>query len=166
MLNRLDRYLDRPPQRIGLSATVSNQNELLARLAQRKQSCRRQREVSTDADVTIDYIGSLENAATVIARLYRGEKRLVFCDSRSSAEQLSSMLRTLEVRTFVSHASLSLSECRQAEAAVSEERDCVIVATSAPELGVDVRDLDRVIQIDSPATVHSIASSEPVGNLT
>ena len=34
---------------------------------------------------------SLENAATVIARLHRGQKRLVFCDSRSSAEQLSSM---------------------------------------------------------------------------
>lgn len=49
--------------------------------------------VSTDADVTIDHVGSLENAATVISRLHRGEKRLVFCDSRSSAEQLSSMLR-------------------------------------------------------------------------
>jgi ATP-dependent Lhr-like helicase len=46
----------------------------------------------------------------VIARLHRGEKRLVFCDSRSSAEQLSSMLRGQEMRTFVSHASLSVSE--------------------------------------------------------
>ncbi len=27
-------------------------------------------------------VGKLENAATLIARLYRGEKRLVFCDSR------------------------------------------------------------------------------------
>ncbi|NLH23021.1 MAG: hypothetical protein GX474_00735, partial [Bacteroidales bacterium] len=66
--------------------------------------------------------------------LHRGEKRLVFCDSRSSAEQLSSMLRTHEIRTFVSHASLSLSERRQAEAAFSEERNCVIVATSTLEL--------------------------------
>lgn len=46
--------------------------------------------VSTEADVTIDHVGNLENAATVISRLHRGEKRLVFCDSRSSAEQLSS----------------------------------------------------------------------------
>lgn len=156
VLNRLDRYLDRPLQRIGLSATVSNPNELLAWLAPNgSKAVVGSASVSTDADVTIDHVGSLENAATVIARLHRGEKRLVFCDSRSNAEQLSSMLRALEVRTFVSHASLSLSERRQAEAAFSEERDCVIVATSTLELGVDVGDLDRVIQIDSPASVSS-----------
>src|SRR5439155_186151 len=84
-----------------------------------------------------------------------GENRLVLCDSRNSAEQLSSMLRTHSIRTFVSHASLSLSERRQAEAAFSEERDCVIVATSTLELGIDVGDLDRVIQIDSPSSVSS-----------
>jgi len=111
--------------------------------------------VSKDADVTIDHVDSLENAATVISRLHRGGKRLVFCDSRSSAEQLSSMLRTHEIRTFVSHASLSLSERRQSEAALSEERDCAIVATSTLELGIDVGDLDRVIQIDSPSSVSS-----------
>ncbi len=65
------------------------------------------------------------------------------------------MLRTHEIRTFVSHASLSLSERRQAEAAFSEERNCVIVATSTLELGIDVGDLDRVIQIDSPSSVSS-----------
>ena len=111
--------------------------------------------VGTEADVTIDHVGSLENAATVISRLHRGEKRLVFCDSRSSAEQLSSMLRAKGVRTFVSHASLSASERRQAEAAFGEEKDCVIVATSTLELGIDIGDLDRVLQIDSPSTVSS-----------
>jgi len=105
--------------------------------------------------VTIDHVGSLENAATVISRLHRGEKRLVFCDSRSSAEQLSSMLRARDMRTFVSHASLSVSERKQAEAAFTEEKDCVIVATSTLELGIDVGDLDRVIQIDSPSSVSS-----------
>lgn len=156
VLHRLDQYLGRPLQRVGLSATVSNPNELLNWLAPTgTRSVIGNSSVSTDADVTIDHVGSLENAATVIARLHRGEKRLVFCDSRSSAEQLSSMLRTREIRTFVSHASLSLSERRQAEAAFSEERDCVIVATSTLELGIDVGDLDRVIQIDSPSSVSS-----------
>lgn len=156
VLNRLDRYLERPLQRIGLSATVSNPSELLAWLAPNgSKVVVGSASVSTDADVTIDHVGSLENAATVIARLHRGEKRLVFCDSRSSAEQLSSMLRAHKVRTFVSHASLSLSERKQAEAAFSEERDCVIVATSTLELGIDVGDLDRVIQIDSPSSVSS-----------
>ncbi len=156
VLHRLDQYLERPLQRIGLSATVSNPNELLTWLAPTgNRAVVGSASVSTDADVTIDHVGSLENAATVITRLHRGEKRLVFCDSRSSAEQLSSMLRTHEIRTFVSHASLSLSERRQAEAAFSEERNCVIVATSTLELGIDVGDLDRVVQIDSPSSVSS-----------
>lgn len=156
VLHRLDRYLNRPLQRVGLSATVSNPAELLAWLA---PSGRREvvgsASVSTDADVTIDHVSSLENAATVIARLHRGQKRLAFCDSRSSAEQLSSMLRAHDVRTFLSHASLSAAERRQAEAAFAEEKDCVIVATSTLELGIDVGDLDRVIQIDAPSTVSS-----------
>ena len=156
VLHRLDQYLDQPLQRIGLSATVSNPAELLDWFAPVGERCVvGSASVSTDADVTIDHVGSLENAATIIARLHRGEKRLVFCDSRSSAEQLSSMLRGKGVRTYVSHASLSASERRQAEAAFGEEKDCVIVATSTLELGIDVGDLDRVIQIDSPSTVSS-----------
>ena len=156
VLHRLDQYLERPLQRIGLSATVSNPAELLAWFAPSgTRTVVGSASVSTEAEVTIDHVASLENAATVISRLHRGEKRLVFCDSRSSAEQLSSMLRAKEMRTFVSHASLSVSERRQAEAAFTEEKDCVIVATSTLELGIDVGDLDRVIQIDSPASVSS-----------
>jgi ATP-dependent Lhr-like helicase len=156
VLHRLDQYLERPLQRIGLSATLRNPSELLAWFAPSgNRVVVGSASVSTDADVTVDHVDSLENAATVIARLHRGEKRLVFCDSRSYAEQLSSMLRTHDIRTFVSHASLSLSERGQAEAAFSEERNCVIVATSTLELGIDVGDLDRVIQIDSPSSVSS-----------
>jgi ATP-dependent Lhr-like helicase len=156
VLHRLDQYLERPLQRIGLSATVSNPDDLLAWFAPSgNRTVVGSASVSTEADVTIDHVASLENAATVISRLHRGEKRLVFCDSRSSAEQLSSMLRAKDMRTFVSHASLSVSERRQAEAAFTEEKDCVIVATSTLELGIDVGDLDRVIQIDSPSSVSS-----------
>ncbi len=156
ILHRLDQYLGQPLQRVGLSATVSNPVALLEWFAPRgAREVVGSATVSTDADVTIDHVGSMDNAATVIARLYRGEKRLVFCDSRSGAEQLSSLLRGHEIRTFVSHASLSVSERRQAEAAFSEEKDCVIVATSTLELGIDVGDLDRVVQIDSPSSVSS-----------
>jgi ATP-dependent Lhr-like helicase len=156
VLQRLEHYMQQPLQRIGLSATVSNPEQLLTWFAPvGERQVVGSASVSTEADVTIDHVGNLENAATVISRLHRGQKRLVFCDSRSSAEQLSSMLRAKDVRTFVSHASLSATERRQAEAAFSEEKDCVIVATSTLELGIDVGDLDRVIQIDSPSTVSS-----------
>ena len=98
-------------------------------------------------------MGSLENAAKVIAALYRGEKRLVFCDSKRLVEQLGAQLRERGVTTHLIHASLSLDERRRAELAFAEGRDCVIVSTSALELGLDVGDLDRVIQVNAPLTV-------------
>ena len=105
--------------------------------------------------VGLDYVGSIANAATVIDALHRGEKRLVFCETRSQAEQLALALRARTVTTFVSHSSLSADERHRAETAFSEAHDCVIVATSTLELGIDVGDLDRVIQLDSPRTVAS-----------
>ena len=156
VLARIERYTAKPAQRIGLSATVQNPDSLLAWLAPTgSRQVVGSSFVSTDADITIDHIGSIENAALVISRLYRGEKRLVFCDSRAVAERLGHELNQLDIRTFVSHASLSVAERKNAEEAFATERDCVIVATSTLELGIDVGDLDRVIQIDAPSTVSS-----------
>ena len=57
--------------------------------------------------------------------------------------------------TFVTHSSLSQEQRQQAEHAFAERDNCVIVATSVLELGIDVGNLDRVIQIDAPPTVSS-----------
>ncbi|NKZ05449.1 DEAD/DEAH box helicase [Actinomadura latina] len=158
VLERLTRIAGRPLQRIGLSATVGNPGDLLAWL-QGSGTHRPRRVVAPETGpaaephVELDHVGSVENAAKVISALHRGEKRLVFCDSRRIVEQLGAALRALGVTTFLSHASLSLDERRRAEEAFAEARDCVIVATSTLELGIDVGDLDRVIQINSPPTV-------------
>ncbi len=101
------------------------------------------------------YVGTIANAATVIASLHRGEKRLVFADSRRTVESLAQGLRDRGTETFVSHSSLSVDERRRAETAFAEARDCVIVSTSTLELGIDVGDLDRVLQIGAPRTVAS-----------
>lgn len=79
----------------------------------------------------------------------------VLADPSVDPDDAQDLLKRTDVRTFVSHASLSAAERKQAEAAFAEEKDCVIVATSTLELGIDVGDLDRVIQIDSPSTVSS-----------
>jgi ATP-dependent helicase Lhr and Lhr-like helicase len=159
VLERISRLAGRQLQRIGLSATVGNPGTLVDWLA---GSCAGPRDVLLpqeaargDADVQLDFVGSLENAATVISRLHRGEKRLVFVDSRARAEQLGAELRQLQVTTFVTHSSLSQEQRYQAEEAFASRDDCVIVATSVLELGIDVGNLDRVIQIDSPPTVSS-----------
>ncbi len=159
VLSRIERLAGREFQRIGLSATVGNPEDLLSWLA---GTCRGKRQVcyppepsSVAAEVKLDFVGSLHNAAVVISRLHRGEKRLVFVDSRSRAEQLGRELRSLDVTTFVTHSSLSQEQRQQAEEAFASRDDCVIVATSVLELGVDVGDLHKVIQIDAPSTVSS-----------
>ena len=178
VLERLTRVTGRPVQRIGLSATVGNPAELLEWLQGTSRGRRpgvvvaphlapaaaggvvasgaaTVASVTDGVDVELDYVGSVPNAATVIAALHRGEKRLVFCDSRRLVEELGAALRERGVTTFLSHASLSIDERRTAEQAFAEARDCVIVSTSTLELGIDVGDLDRVIQIDAPSSVAS-----------
>ncbi|MFJ2716735.1 DEAD/DEAH box helicase [Streptomyces sp. NPDC087437] len=177
VLERLQRVTGRPIQRIGLSATVGNPAQLLTWLQGSGADWRPGRVVAPDlaassgassaevspvdtaspppGEIELDYVGSLSNAAKVIAALHKGEKRLVFCDSRRQVEELGAALRAHDVTVFLSHASLSADERARSEQAFAEARDCVIVATSTLELGIDVGDLDRVIQIDAPGTVAS-----------
>ena len=160
LLARLDELTGRELQRIGLTATVGNPDWLVEWLA-----CggKNEREVVMTSpggdqalDVSVDWVASVSNAAKVIASLHRGEKRLVFADSRARVEELASALRGSGATVFVSHSSLSRDDRRAAERAFSETRDCVIVATSTLELGIDVGDLDRVIQVGAPRTVASL----------
>ncbi|MCT7657633.1 DEAD/DEAH box helicase [Mycobacterium deserti] len=164
VLERLERLAGQRIQRIGLSATVGNPAQLL-RWLQGSEADQRPADVVAPelvansgrppGDVTLDHVGSIPNAAKVISLLHAGEKRLVFCESRREVEELARELRAHEVTTFVSHSSLSVDERRRAEQAFAEARDCVIVSTSTLELGIDVGDLDRVIQINAPSSVAS-----------
>jgi len=159
VLERLIRIAGREIQRIGLSATVGNPESLLEWFSGyckgdgfvffEKQSD------GLKTNVKLDFVGNLDNAATVISRLHLGNKRLVFCDSRARVEQLAANLRGNGITTFVSHSSLSAEERKRSEEAFSSGKNCVIVATSALELGIDVGSLDHVIQIDSPSTVSA-----------
>lgn len=158
VLERLSRFCRRDVQRIALSATVGNPDEILAWLA--GSSTREGRVVrgpgqNTPPALTLDHVGDDDNAARVIAALHPGQKRLVFVESRRRVESVARTLRGLGVDTYVTHSSLSIEERAAAERAFAEGRDCVIVATSALELGIDVGDLDQVLQIDAPSTVAS-----------
>lgn len=162
VLERLSAIAGRPLQRIGLSATVGNPDSLLQWL-QGGGGADRPRTVvapagpsATAPQLALDYVGNVSNAATVIAGLHQGQKRLAFADSRRTVEGLAGRLRDLEVDTYVSHSSLSVDERRRAETAFAEAQNCVIVSTSTLELGIDVGDLDRVVQVGAPTTVASV----------
>ncbi|MFJ4030039.1 DEAD/DEAH box helicase [Paenarthrobacter sp. NPDC089989] len=163
VVERISQLAGRPLQRIGLSATVGNASELLTWLqGSNRVSGMPASVIAPDGgsaaapEMQLDFVGSELNAAKVITALHRGEKRLVFADSRRTVEKVSLGLRDLEVETFVSHSSLSVDARRQAETAFSQARNCVIVSTSTLELGIDVGDLDRVVQIGAPRTVASL----------
>ena len=158
LMERLTRFCARDVQRIGLSATVGNPEEILRWIqgsSKRPGTIVDPKGAKKVPTLTLDYVANLENAATVIKALHPGKKRLVFVDSRRTAEALGHILKQLEIMAYVSHGSLSFPERRDAERAFEQGTDCVIVATSALELGIDVGDLDHVLQIDSPPSVAS-----------
>jgi len=158
LLERITRLAGRDLQRIGLSATVGDPEVICAWLSGSSQ--RSQRVVNPGSGgaapkIQLDFVGDLANAALVTDRLYPGTRRLVFVDSRRRVEQLGDELNRRGAQVHVTHSSLSASERRAAERAFEEGRDCVIVSTSAMELGIDVGDLDHVLQVDCPSTVSS-----------
>lgn len=164
VLERLSAVVRRPIQRIGLSATVGNPEELLTWLQGGNAAAGLPASViappvdrtgAAAPELRLDFVGSEDNAATVISRLHGGEKRLVFAESRRTVELLGNALHERDVTTFLSHSSLSLSERRRSEQAFAEAQDCVIISTSTLELGIDVGDLDRVLQLGAPSTVAS-----------
>ena len=159
VLQRITRLAGRELQRIGLSATVGNPEMLIDWLA---GSCKGDRVVfrpaeaaASHAEVKLDYVGSLENAAWLspgcTAARSGWSSWIAVPGPRNSAQGCGK----LGITAFVTHSSLSQEQRRQAEDAFANRDDCVIVATSVLELGIDVGNLDRVIQIDSPTTVSS-----------
>ncbi|MBK6874128.1 MAG: DEAD/DEAH box helicase [Kineosporiaceae bacterium] len=162
VLERVSALAGRPLQRVGLSATVGNPEALLRWLQGPAVGEQPGSVVAPEAvslvvpELSLDYVGSEANAATLLSRVFLGEKRLVFADSRRAVEGLAVRLREHGIETFASHSSLALDERRRAETAFAESRDCVIVSTSTLELGMDVGDLDRVIQLGAPQTVASL----------
>ena len=158
LIERVTRLSGHDIQRIGLSATVGDPQDIVAWLS--GSSARSKRIVDPggarrEPKLMLDHVGSLENAALLIDRMYPGTRRLVFVDSRRGVEKLGHTLAQRGVDVYLSHSSLALSERTAAEAAFTEGSNCVIVATSALELGLDVGDLDHVIQVDAPSTVSS-----------
>ena len=141
VLERLTRICGHPLQRIGLSATVGNPEELLRCLQGSAAGTRPGVVVSPESergsgavshgsfviiqnepeqDIQLDFVGTVENAAKVIAQLYRGDKRLVFCDSKRLVDMLGVELRARGVTAHLVHASLSLDERRRVEQAFAE----------------------------------------------
>ena len=145
-------------QRVGLSATVGNPDAILTWLKGRsaregvvvdppKKLGRRQLLVLHRPD--------LPALAAAAATMAKGNKSLFFCQSRSTTEAVAEYMRRARTTVFVHHSAVSKEERLLAEESFHRGADACIVCTSTLELGIDVGDLDRVLQSEAPDTVSS-----------
>ncbi len=157
LLERLDRIAGRHVQRIGLSATVGNPEEVLAWLSgdwkdrQLVHVAQPPREKRFSFYLEEDEQKRME----AIARIVSARKALVFVNSRAEAEQAGRALRGSVSHLFVHHSSLSPEMRKAAEDSIAGEGSACIICTSTLELGIDIGDLDVVVQIGAPTSVSS-----------
>ncbi len=158
LLERIVQLVGRDIQRLGLSATVGNPH-VIGQWMQ-GSSARPFRLVDpprppAERDVSIAYLDDIGDVAREVAAIGRGKKSLVFVESRANAEKVAHALGGSGVEVFIHHSSVSREERELAERQFATGENTAIVCTATMELGIDVGDLDQVIQIDAPSSVAS-----------
>jgi ATP-dependent Lhr-like helicase len=163
-LERLRRVTDAEFQRIGLSATIGNAEEVAKFLAGNGRGCRIVRvKVPKAFEYRVIYPqpqeakGSPIHPAALarmkeILKLLPKGPLLVFTNTRSEAEALASRLRLLSPRAPVSvhHGSLSAERRGMAESGLKAGLLHGVICTSSLELGIDIGTVNLVIQYNSP----------------
>lgn len=145
-------------QRIALSATVGNPKGLCAALG--ANSKRKNRVVATlplkkSATIRIRYADKDNVFKSVIDHVQQHPKHLIFTETRQSVEGMGSRLKKSGIQTLITHSSLPADHREKSEKHFSNTSDQSMVATCALEMGIDIGDLEHIIQINAPRTVSS-----------
>ena len=158
VLERIAGFSDHDVQRVGLSATVGNPDAILEWLggsSQRDGVVVDPPAEPARRELLVTHRDFMPDLARDASRLSRGQKTLFFCQSRATTEAVAEQMRRSGTEVFVHHSSVSREERVEAEERFHRGRDACIVCTSTLELGIDVGDLDRVLQAEAPDTVSS-----------
>jgi ATP-dependent Lhr-like helicase len=170
-LARLDRLTGHPVQRLGLSATVGNPDQVADWLSPGKGTPliamgMRETELTVESTVPTpdDELGSVDMMLSPrqhacyrqLCDILRTQAPcLVFVNSRSDAETLSSRLGSLapDLNIGVHHGSLAAETRQTMEDRLRDGTLSGLVCTSSLELGIDVGSVRRIVQIHSPKSV-------------
>lgn len=159
VLERVAAHSEHDVQRVGLSATVGNPSDILHWL---RGSSRRHGEVidpphkPSKKALLVVLREELGDIVADVAKVGRGKKSLLFCQSRALTEAAASAMQDSGVDVFVHHGSVSAEERERAEATFTRANLAACIAcTSTLELGIDIGDLDKVLQIGVPSTVSA-----------
>jgi ATP-dependent Lhr-like helicase len=162
-------------QRIGLSATVANSEEIAKFLAGTNRRVKIVDASSTlksveyrvempepteeDRRLASELFASSQAVARMarMADLIKGhDSVLIFVNSRTIAEFLAARLGTFGVKVGVHHGSLPREERERVELEFKSKKIAAMVCTSTLELGIDIGSVDLVIQYMSPKQVNSL----------
>ena len=178
LLERLRVGTGREPQRIALSATIGNPDAMATWLVGNGAAGIRvnvEAETTTPTDYAIDFFnnaGDTEDTPFAERAGYRllermseelaGRRGLVFVRSRTKAEEFAKSLQAFtrdftsqEMRIRTHHSAVSKFFREDAERLIQlggEEGVEAIISTSTLELGIDIGELDRVLQIGALAS--------------
>jgi ATP-dependent Lhr-like helicase len=172
-LERLRQITDHEFQRIGLSATVGNPEEIAAFIAGNRPCEVVQVSTPKDAKYVVEFphptdedniiAQSLYTAPEAAARLNRiwelvenHDSSLIFVNSRTNAETLGSKFHQLKRSVAVHHGSLPREERTRVENDFKNGKIKALVCTSTLELGIDIGNVDLTIQYMSPRQVSSL----------
>lgn len=170
-LDRIARLIGRHPRRLALSATVGNCDGAAAWFG--KGSERDTKVIRLPAGeinwklglehfYTTDPSGAkgTDPATEFIYQATKGEKCIVFSNSREETEDITSSLRVLakrlgeDDRFYIHHGNLSASIREDAEDKLkSDDLAVTTCATVTLELGIDVGKLKRIVNQGSPPSV-------------
>ena len=158
VLERIARHARGDVQRVGLSATIGNPEAILTWM----QGTSQRQGVVVDPpkppaarELWVEYDEDDRVLSDLAAQRARGVKSLFFCESRAVSEATAEQMRKRGTEVYVHHSSVSYEERAEAEARFHRGSNTCIVCTSTLELGIDVGDLDRVLQLDAPSSVSA-----------
>ncbi len=162
LLERIDAEIKKRPQRIAVTATIGNPDDLLSWIMSYGcggASIRVESKNEKERDFLVHYF---ENGGRELqSKLYKlliQKKSIVFERSRTGTEETSSRIHELNlengtrfpVKVKTHHSSVSKRLREEAEHSIKQSTETsinAIISTSTLELGIDIGELDQVIQI-------------------
>lgn len=164
-LARLDALCGRPLQRIGLSATIAPLDRAAGYLAPEPVTVAAPAmEKSVELRILGPYADARkkrkdpvwqELAALVYQYCQSSRSVIAFVEGRHYAEKLAYYVNLLGGEDFarVHHGSLAKEQRQETEEDLRAGRLRLLCATSSMELGIDVGEIDQVLQVGCPRTV-------------
>ncbi|MFA5412171.1 MAG: DEAD/DEAH box helicase [Candidatus Micrarchaeia archaeon] len=144
-------------QRIGLSATVAKPREAGKLICGEREFSVIEAGAGRELDLEIikAYGGQKKIFEKVkdILEKEAGKRRIVFVNTRSTAEALATYLDMEKVPIDIHHGSLSAEVRLKTEEGLKGGETKTVVATSSLELGIDIGGMEEIIQFNSPREV-------------